>query len=115
MQIKAREIQIAGILVPRGGIGAHGCPELGRARPRIGGDLLVRRAYRAMVKEPETGRRASTALRRQVSGALLLGSCPVPEELLDQPVLQRMEGDDHKAATRSEQALRRRQAACQLA
>ena len=30
--------------VPRRGIGAHGPPELGRARPRVGGDLLVRRA-----------------------------------------------------------------------
>ena len=54
VRIKARESLIAGVLVPGRSVGAHGRTELGRTRAGIGGDLLVCRAYRAMVKEPET-------------------------------------------------------------
>ena len=39
---KARDAEVACVRLPRRGIGADGPPELGRARPRIGGDLLVR-------------------------------------------------------------------------
>ena len=98
-----------------GCIGAHGRPQPGRARPRIGGDLLVRRAYRAMVNEPETRRRPCAGLRRQMARALLLRCRPFPEEALDQPILQRVEGDDGEPPARRQHALGRRQAARQLA
>src|SRR5437867_2311409 len=62
MRTQAREGRITGILVPGRGIGAHSRPELGRTRPWIGCDLLVRRAYRAMVKESETRRSARAEL-----------------------------------------------------
>src|SRR2546430_88073 len=109
MRTKARERQI-GDLLPGRGVSAHGRPELGRAGPRIGGDLLVRWAYGAMVKEPEPRRGARSRLRGKMAGALLLLRRPLLEEALDQPILQGVESDDYETPAGSECALGRREA-----
>src|SRR6476646_5973097 len=58
-----------------------------------------------MVNEPETRRGPGAGLRRQVARAVRLRLRAVLEELLDQPILQRVEGDDEEAPAGREHAL----------
>src|SRR5262245_28289196 len=58
-----------------------------------------------MVNEPETWRRPSACRWRQMARAVRLRFRALLEELLDQPVFERVEGYDHEAPARREHAL----------
>ena len=82
---------------------AHGRAQLGGARPRIGGDLGIVGLERTAGEALEgCGRRHRL---RQMARAVL-GTAPGGQEVLHDPVFERMERDHHQPAARREDALR---------